>query len=359
MTSITLSGPFFELGRHAETLRSAFVALADTGLAPLAYDLSRTRTLQDLDHVEFCRDYEVAHPTETAHILFPYPRAGASLDLAPVADFAFSAVYLSDLPSQWKDSDRAHLARFDEIWTTSNFVADDVRRLGHSACVVAPAVEPVPQAFLPRRFFGLPDSSFAVLAYVSDAAKTAGGAGWSSPEAVRQVLTAIEENAPLADIRFFVRVPENQRPTLPDDPRIKVVDGHLSEFEELSLLYCSDCLLSAHHATCFGRRLAQMMWSGRPVVATGWSGNMDYCADYGATIGYSRSRPDPEAEPTGFEMVEPDLNEAAQLILRLALDPDFHKSASAQAFRSVRRNHSMRAFGLRMSERLAKAGIAE
>ena len=41
---------------------------------------------------------------------------------------------------------------------------------------------------------------------------------------------------------------------------------------------CCDCFLSLHRSEGFGRGPAEAMFFGKPVIATGWSGNMDYMA---------------------------------------------------------------------------------
>ena len=54
----------------------------------------------------------------------------------------------------------------------------------------------------------------------------------------------------------------------------------------------ADCYVSLHRAEGFGYTLAEAMWIGKPVIATGYSGNVDYMSPTTATwstIAWSRS----------------------------------------------------------------------
>ena len=79
-----------------------------------------------------------------------------------------------------------------------------------------------------------------------------------------------------------------------------------------ALTACADIVLSLHRSEGFGLVPAEAMLLGRPVVATGWSGNMDFMdADSAALVGY---RLVPARDPRGvFEApgavwAEPDLD---------------------------------------------------
>lgn len=60
------------------------------------------------------------------------------------------------------------------------------------------------------------------------------------------------------------------------DDRIRVIERTLS-YEEVLQLYAScDVMLSLHRSEGLGLHLMEAMSVGRPVVATGWSGNVDF-----------------------------------------------------------------------------------
>ena len=92
-----------------------------------------------------------------------------------------------------------------------------------------------------------------------------------------------------------------------------------------ALTACADIVLSLHRSEGFGLVPAEAMLLGRPVVATAWSGNMDFMDDSSAAlVGYHLT---PARDPRGvFEApgamwAEPDIAEAAGHLTRLAGDP--------------------------------------
>lgn len=60
------------------------------------------------------------------------------------------------------------------------------------------------------------------------------------------------------------------------DPRIKLLIGYMTDFEVIDLYDSVDCFLSLHKAEGFGLHLAEAMAHSVPVVATGFSGNLDF-----------------------------------------------------------------------------------
>jgi glycosyltransferase involved in cell wall biosynthesis len=61
-----------------------------------------------------------------------------------------------------------------------------------------------------------------------------------------------------------------------DDPRIVVRDEVIDRHHIQALQRCSDAYVSLHRAEGFGLGLAESMRLGKPVVATAWSGNVDF-----------------------------------------------------------------------------------
>lgn len=59
-------------------------------------------------------------------------------------------------------------------------------------------------------------------------------------------------------------------------PGVSSIEGDLSEGQMAALHVLSDAYVSAHHAEGWGLGLSQAMAYGKPVIATGYSGNMDY-----------------------------------------------------------------------------------
>ena len=65
---------------------------------------------------------------------------------------------------------------------------------------------------------------------------------------------------------------------------IRLLDGDLSRDAYQRLVGSADVLLSLHRGEGFGLPMAEAMLRGKPVVATAWSGNLDFMDDASACL---------------------------------------------------------------------------
>src|SRR5262249_15890077 len=101
------------------------------------------------------------------------------------------------------------------------------------------------------------------------------------------------------------------------DPRIVFYDQALSDAEMYDFLCCFDAILSLQRSEGFGLVLAQGMLLGKPVIATGWSGNTDYMTSANSEL--IPYRLVPVRDPDGIYLA-PNLNWA---------DPDIDAASMA------------------------------
>jgi glycosyltransferase involved in cell wall biosynthesis len=101
------------------------------------------------------------------------------------------------------------------------------------------------------------------------------------------------------------------------------------------LIAASDIVLSLHRSEGFGLIPAAGMLLGRPVVATGWSGNLDFMApECSALVSYKLI---PAIDPRGTYQLpkavwaEPDLDDTVAWLRRLAGDATLRASMGAAA----------------------------
>lgn len=117
------------------------------------------------------------------------------------------------------------------------------------------------------------------------------------------------------------------------DPRIILVDRTLPRAAMLSLIREADCFLSLHRAEGFGRGIAEAMLLGRPVIVTGYSGNMDFTVPGTAALVDHRLRPVAAGEypdATGMEWAEPDIEHAAWWMRRLTAETELRRQFIVQ-----------------------------
>jgi glycosyltransferase involved in cell wall biosynthesis len=101
-----------------------------------------------------------------------------------------------------------------------------------------------------------------------------------------------------------------------------------------------DAYAQLHRAEAFGLPLAEAMCAGVPVVATGWSGNMDFMTERTALPVRYRlvDVVDPQRKyaATEGQWAEPDIEHAAELLQTLAANPDLGREIGATAHRAMR-----------------------
>ncbi|MCM2458017.1 glycosyltransferase [Rhizobium sp. CG4] len=98
------------------------------------------------------------------------------------------------------------------------------------------------------------------------------------------------------------------------DDRIQIKNEVLDRGAYYQLLACCDVVLSMHRAEGFGRLMAEAMAIGVPVIATGYSGNLDFMTqDNSWLISGQNCKLVPGDYPfyKGQEWMEPDIDEAA------------------------------------------------
>lgn len=125
-------------------------------------------------------------------------------------------------------------------------------------------------------------------------------------------------------------------------PGIHVMDQTLPYGDLLSLYASADVLVSLHRGEGLGLSLMEAMALGKPVIATGWSGNMDFMdATNSCLVPYALVPPEPgtqyHALSEGVEQAwaDPDIGAAALWMTRLAESPDLRARIGALARESI------------------------
>jgi glycosyltransferase involved in cell wall biosynthesis len=195
---------------------------------------------------------------------------------------------LTKLPPEW-----AIGASFvHEIWVPSQFTADAVESLRPGRVRVVPhpvAVVPPSPSALDRKAFDLPDDAVIVLTVFNLA---------SSLERKNPYAAITAFRAAFGDRRDRLLVLKVGHPThFPSEfaylaeaanaPNIRLETRDLPRADNHALFAAADIVLSLHRSEAFGLVLAEAMLLSKPVVATGWSGNMEYMdQDSAALVGY-------------------------------------------------------------------------
>jgi len=256
---------------------------------------------------------------------------------------------LPRVPDAWQEA----IAAVDEIIVATAFVADAFRAVTDKpvTCIPFPLLDAEPSA-LSRADFGLPEGAFVFLCTFdcnSSVARKNPGAvvkafraafpperqdvvlllkssnGHRNPEALRDL-----QELALADTRILLR----------DD----VVDvRHLQALQR----EC-DAYVSLHRAEGLGLGMAECMRLGKPVIATAWSGNMEFMnAGNSLLVDYTlvpvQAGEYPHAE--GQLWAEPDPLHAATLMRQVVDHPADVAERIARARQEIEHGMSLQRSG--------------
>jgi glycosyltransferase involved in cell wall biosynthesis len=135
------------------------------------------------------------------------------------------------------------------------------------------------------------------------------------------------------------------------DDRIRVWDEHLTPQRHLGLIEASDVYVSLHRSEGLGLQLADAMWLRTPVLATRYSGNLDLMNDDDAAlvdVVLTPVRNADDAYAEGSEWADPNLDQAAALMVRLYEDRAFGANLAASAFDRINSQRTRHETGSQM-----------
>lgn len=263
---------------------------------------------------------------------------------------------LEKFPRDWRGSFKL----VDEVWAPTAFVCDAIGAATDKPVLRIPmTVEPEAPSGMDRAYFGLPHDAFVFLfSYDFN-----GFASRKNPEGViaafRQAFGDDDQG-----VRLLLKSSNGDR--FPDrlaairqgiagDPRIEVREGFLSREEMSGLQNAADCFVSLHRSEGFGLGLAECMYFGKPVIATGYSGNLDFMDTGNSLLVDYRLIPLRNGDYPywqGQRWAEPDIAHATKLMRQVRNDRDFAHRIGAAAAVSIRRNHSRAATAAAVVTRL-------
>lgn len=264
---------------------------------------------------------------------------------------------LEEVPSTWTSRAR----EFTELWAPTKFIGDAMRKaLDVPVIDLLPGVELEPVTPLPRSRFGLPEGEFIFL-FMFD------------------MCSIFERKNPLAiidafDLAFPKTINGPTRPILvikvnrgsfnqAGMTALKIgldriggilLDGTYTRNEAYALIQCADAYVSLHRSEGFGLTMAEAMLMDKPVIATGYSGNMDFMNKETAhLIPYEMI----DIEETrlvyrkGMRWANPSIVHAAKAMRAIMEQPIETKAMAARGKLHIQRVLSLDAAGKRFLER--------
>ena len=138
---------------------------------------------------------------------------------------------------------------------------------------------------------------------------------------------------------------------------IIVIDHLLDDNEVKNLIRCSDCFISLHRSEGYGRGMAEAMALAKPVIATAYSGNLDFMNENNSLLVDYKLIPVKQGEyPHGNGQVwaDPDIGMASSLMEKLMNDPEIGRKIGKRARVDILKDFSYLATGIRMIDRISE-----
>lgn len=137
------------------------------------------------------------------------------------------------------------------------------------------------------------------------------------------------------------------------------VDGDVPQHIRDSMVAAADCYVSLHRSEGMGLTMAEAMFAGKPVIATAYSGNLDFMnSDNSILIDYRLIPVGRGAGPYPESALwaEPDIEQASWVMRRTFDDPIFAAALGRRAAVSIRSTNSLQAAASALADCLQYAG---
>jgi glycosyltransferase involved in cell wall biosynthesis len=255
---------------------------------------------------------------------------------------------LEDVPATMVDAAR----HVDAVWVGSRFVGDAFRRALDKPVHVVPIPidEPQPSA-RDRASFGIDPERFVFLVTLDHFSVTERKNPFGAIEAFRRAFR--DGEGPLLVVKTVngdARWQHHERVLLAAAGRsdIVVLDEHLSRPDQMAVHAAADCLVSLHRSEGLGLHCAEAMWLGKPVIATRYSGNLDFMDDGNSLLVDAALVPVRHGEgvyPPSARWAEPDLDQAAAHMRAVVADEQLRARLGHAARQRMRRQPTLAATG--------------
>jgi glycosyltransferase involved in cell wall biosynthesis len=133
------------------------------------------------------------------------------------------------------------------------------------------------------------------------------------------------------------------------------IDKYLDSEMSAALMNLCDCYVSLHRSEGLGLTIAEAMLLGKPVIATGYSGNLDFMTpDTSYMVPWTRVKvgKGAEAYSSRATWAEPNLDVAAEMMRTVYENPEQAQAVANAGKRDLEQRFTREVTGARMKARL-------
>jgi glycosyltransferase involved in cell wall biosynthesis len=185
---------------------------------------------------------------------------------------------LSVFPKAWQP----HAFKLvDEVWASSTFLEEMYKRSTDKPVHLVPLAVSVDRLKKhPRKYYGLPEKKYLFLYVFDFNSSVARKNPMAAVNAFKQAFPQTDKTVGLV-LKTMNTNPNNPEwqaflKECKDDKRIYLLNETMDRSDVLGLIECCDVYVSFHRAEGFGRTIAEAIILGKKVIATNYSGNIDF-----------------------------------------------------------------------------------
>lgn len=263
---------------------------------------------------------------------------------------------LTEFPDDWLDA----FKYVNEIWAPTRFIQSTLLKKTTVPVVYMPPglTRNEPLKEYDRKYFNLPENTFLFLNFFDMLSFESRKNPLASINAFKKAFKADDMSVGLVlKISYSDKVNgvEKIKELTKGYKNIYVIDKTVSRDEINGLISCCDASISLHRSEGLGLLCEESMYYGKPVIATAWSGNMDFMNEKNSCLVdydlvkistyYGNNNPNQS-------WAEPKIETAVNYMKKLVSDKVYYDELAKNAKETIRNDFSSLKCGLRMNKRL-------
>lgn len=345
---VTLVGPFSSHIGNARTMRNFAFMLKSAGIPFQTFDMNEKPTLPESDYLPILtprREFDLGRYDHVVELFTPHAPQAENRSHSVLAfwefetgmDFAFPAAFCGRPLIAMSDFNAQHF----KSMLKGNAPVYKIRYPMIAKGQVGISTDTI------RAKFGIPDRAFMVFFNFDYASsyfrknpeavlKAFARAFQNNDPAVLVLKTSHGESAPAASARLKALTSELGL----DGRKLVEIEGAVPQADMAGLYAACDTYVSLHRGEGFGIGMAEAMLLGKPVIATNYSANTEFCrTGVSIPVPYVLVKPqaseiDVNVYSNVVEWADPDIDFAASALRRCMEDTNYRTriGQSASAF---------------------------
>lgn len=268
---------------------------------------------------------------------------------------------LPDFPINWNGS----FNLVNEIWVPSQFTFQSISKNTSKPIVIMPHGILVDfPSNMNRKCYGIPDNRFLFLTMYDIQSTLARKNPNGVIEAFKKAFKKDDGQVGLVlkvnNSYHFPKEIAMLKQKISEYENIIIIDNILSRQELNGLINEIDSYVSLHRSEGFGLPIAEAMSLGKPVIATNWSGNIDFMNENNAClVDCTLEKIEGNYGPyqANQEWAEPNILHAANYMTKLVHDRDYATKIGLNAQKTIMSDFSPKSIGMKYKSRLTELGL--